>query len=347
MRCMKKLKLLVLILFGVFSNSFAQDRHYSQFYADPLGINPGNTGAFNGDLRAYTVYRMQWFTVTNPFKTFTIAVDAPIFKKKMRRDDYFAAGILIANDNVGSPRLNTMSYNALVSYTKYIGGKQKHDITLGYKIGYNIKTVSTGAATWDSQWDGTNYNPAYGVSESGGGGIGYLDMSTGLVWNFRTTHLFRSALGFSFDHFTMPNVSIHGGRDMLIPKLGVQWNIGYKLSETSNTTLLPSLMVAQQGSSLLINGGVNVKYVLQEHSLYTNNQTDKAFYIGVFYRFRDAAFVTFRYDYASFSFSAAYDANLSALLPATKSVGGFEIALRYRGFLGKNLNSKRSTVRFF
>jgi type IX secretion system PorP/SprF family membrane protein len=189
---MKKIKILIVILIVASATAFAQDRHYSQFYLAPLNANPGNTGVFNGDIRAYTIYRMQWFTVTNPYKTFTIAVDGPIFKKKMRSDDFFAAGLEITNDNVGSTHLKTTPFNALISYTKFIGGRQKHNITLGYEIGYTLKSVSTGALTWDSQYDGTGYNAAYGVDEGGGGGTGFLDMSTGLVWNFTTTHLFRS-----------------------------------------------------------------------------------------------------------------------------------------------------------
>jgi len=324
----------------------AQDYHYSQFYASPITTNPGNTGVFNGDIRAYTLYRMQWFTVTTPYKTFTVSLDAPIFKNKMKKDDFFAVGVNFSNDNEGTVRLKTNSYNATMSFTKFIGGRHRHNISLGYQIGYNTKTVVLGGLKWNTQWDGTNYNSGMASGEPGGGGIGFLDMSTGIIWNFTTTHLFRSSLGFSLHHFTAPNVSIRGGSDRLIPKFSVQWNIGYKLSETSNTTLMPSLIASQQGTSLLLNGGLNVKYVLEERSRYTTNQTDKAFYIGAFYRFRDAAFVTFRYDYMDFSFSAAYDINISGLTPATKTVGGFEFMLMYRGILGKNQNSKRSSVRF-
>lgn len=324
----------------------AQDFHFSQFYAAPLNANPGNTGAINSDIRAYTLYRMQWFTVTNPYKTFNIAVDGPIFKKRMLSDDFFATGLNISNDNDGPVHLKTTSFNALASYTKFIGGRQKHNITLGYTIGYNIKSVALGGVKWDSQYDpvaGT-YDPSYGVAE-GGGGTGFLDMSTGIVWNFRTNHLFRSALGFSFHHFTAPRVSILGRSERLIPKFGVQWNIAYKLSETSNTTLMPSLIAYQQGSSLLLNGGLNVRYVLEEASRYTDNQTDKAVYFGVFYRFRDAVYVTFRYDIKEFSMGAAYDVTASKLTPTSKSVGGFEIFLQYKGIF-KNKNSKKARARF-
>ncbi len=341
---MKKIVTLFIGYIICFS-ALAQDFHYSQFYLSPLTTNPGNTGVFNGDIRVYTMYRMQWFTVTNPYKTFTIAVDGPIFKKRMVGDDYFAAGLDINRDNQGPTHIRTNSYNGLISYTKFIGGRQKHDITIGFEAGYAIKNAAYGGVTWDSQWDGTNYNPGFGVNESGAGGRGYLDMSTGLVWNFRTTHLFRSALGFSLHHFTAPNFTIRGGRDKQIPQLAVNWNINYKLSETSNTTLEPSLIVAQQGTSLLINGGCNVKYVLQERSRYTSFQNDRAVHFGIFYRFRDAAFVTLGLDYSQFSFSVAYDINISGLTPASHSVGGLEFRLQYRTFF-KNLNAKLSSVRF-
>src|ERR1035437_8904361 len=345
---LKKIFLLCIGIIALGCSAIAQDWHYSQFYASPLTTNPGNTGVFNGDIRVYTLYRLQWFTVTNPYKTFSVAADAPIFKSKMRGKDFFAAGININNDNQGSAHLSNTSYNATLSFTKYLGGYRKNDVTIGYEIGYVMKSASYGGSKWDSQYDESTgtYNPAYGSGAPGGGGIGFLDMSTGVVWNFTDNHLLKSALGFSFHHFTAPNESITGGSDRLLPKMGAQWNINYKLSETSNTTLEPSIMASLQGSSLLINGGLNVKYVLEEHSHYTNHQMDKAVYFGAFYRFRDALWLTFRIDYSDFAFSFAYDTNISKLTPASKSVGGFEFMLLYKGVFGKNKNAKRSNTRF-
>lgn len=345
---MKKIFSITVGLTAMCFSTVAQDFHYSQFFYSPLTTNPGNTGVFNGDIRAYTMYRMQWFTVTNPYKTFSVAVDGPIFKNKMTGPDFFAAGVNFNNDNEGTVKLKTNSYNLLVSYTKFLGGRQRHNITLGYEIGYAMKSVTLGSLKWTSQYDPNtgSYNPAMGGGEPGGGAAGFLDMSTGMVWNFTTDHLFRSALGFSVHHFTMPNVSIHGGADKLKVKYSFQWNVNYKIHDNSNTTLEPSLLVAQQGSSLLLNGGLNVKYVLEERSRYTNNQSDKAIHIGVMYRLRDAFFVTFRFDYMDFSGALAYDINISGLTPASKTVGGFELMLQYKTVLGKNKLSKRSSVRF-
>jgi type IX secretion system PorP/SprF family membrane protein len=327
----------------------AQDFHYSQFYNSPLTTNPGNTGVFNGDVRAYSMYRMQWFTVTKPYKTFSLGVDAPIFRKRMPNDDFFSAGLNVNNDGQGAINYTTNSFNGLVSFTKYLGGRQDHDITVGFEVGYSMITAALNNLTWDSQYDPVSgsYQSGMGFNESyGGGGTGFVDMSTGLVWNFTSSRLFRSALGFSYHHLTSPNIAINGGEDKLLPKLGVQWNMAYQLSEKSNTTVLPSIMAAQQGTSLLINAGANVKYVLQESSRYTNYQNYKAVYLGAFYRFRDAAYLTFRFDYSSFTFGVAYDINISKLTPASKTIGGFEFLLQYRGAFGKHKFVKRNSSRF-
>ena len=328
---------------------FAQDFHYSQFYNSPLTLNPGNTGVFNGDLRVYTMYRMQWFTVTTPYKTFTLGADAPVFRKRMPNEDFFSVGVNVTNDGQGIVNYMTNSFNGSVSFTKYMGGRQDHDITIGYQVGYAMVTANLKNLTWDSEYNPVTgaHQPGLGFNESyGGGGIGYIDMATGLVWNFTSSYRFRSALGFSVHHFTSPNVSINGGMDKLLPKFGVQWNMAFRKDERGNITILPSLMAAQQGTSLLINGGANVKIDLQESSRYTNYQNYKAVYFGAFYRFRDAAYLTFRFDISNFSLGLAYDVNISKLTPASKTVGACEFLLQYRGAFGKYKRAKRNSARF-
>ena len=331
------------------TSSFAQDPHYSQFFYSPLTVNPANTGVFNGDVRAATIYRMQWFTLTNPYKTISVTVDAPVFKNKMRGSDFFAAGINIMNDNQSAVNLITNSYNGLFSFTKFLGGKKVHYLTFGYEIGINTKSVALGSLKYDSQYDPNSgtYNPAFGIGEQGAGtSSAFMDMATGIVWNFNTDRKFRSALGFSLHHFTAPDVSINGGNDILLPKYAFQWNAAYKMGTNSNAVLQPALLVSKQGGSILINGGASVKYLLQERSHYTSFHNERCMTIGVFYRYRDAAFINLRLDFEGISFAVAYDINISGLTPVSKSVGGFEFMLQYRGMFGFNQNIKRSSERF-
>ncbi len=354
---MKKSKLYLVVLIcasaylHICTSSFAQDLHFSEFFYSPLTVNPANTGVFNGDVRASTMYRMQWFTITNPYKTASVAVDAPLVNntKKWRSDDFFSAGFNFNNDNEGSVNLKTNSYNGLFSFTKYLGGRNKHYVTTGFSLGYNTKSAGLGSLKYDSQFDPAtgSYNSAYGYGEAGGGrSIGYMDMNAGLVWNFNTDRKFRSAIGFSINHITSPDVSIDGGNDPLLRKYSFQWNGAYKLGYNSNAVLLPNVLVSRQGASTLLDAGANVKYLLQERSRYTNFQGERSMSIGLYYRLGDAMFVNLRLDYSDIAFAFAYDINISGLTPASKTIGGFELMLQYRGIFGYRQNTKRSSERF-
>ena len=47
----------------------AQDIHFSQFFEAPLLRNPSLAGIFTGDIRVQAVFRDQWTSVTNAYKT--------------------------------------------------------------------------------------------------------------------------------------------------------------------------------------------------------------------------------------------------------------------------------------
>lgn len=345
--CKSRMLFFALLVLLLNNQSFAQDPHFSQFYYSPLTTNPANAGVFNGDVRASSIYRMQWFTVTNPYKTASVSIDAPIFKSRMRRNDFWAAGFNVINDNQGAASLTTNTYNALLSFTKYMGGKKSNYFTFGCSAGYGSKTVGLDALKYDSQYDpntGT-YSSAYGISEQGVSSTMFIDISSGLLWNYSTDRK-RNSIGLSAHHLTAPNISILGRTDKLLRKYSLQWNAAYRIGFNGNSELLPSILVAKQGSIWLINGGANIKYLLQERSRYTNFHNERSISVGLYYRFRDAAYLNLRLDFEDFAFAAAYDINISGLTPASKTIGAFEVMLQYRGAFGFSQNSKRASVRF-
>jgi type IX secretion system PorP/SprF family membrane protein len=330
------------------SSLYAQDPHFSQFFYAPLTTNPANTGVFNGDVRVATLYRMQWFTVTNPYKTASVSLDAPLFRSRMNRNDFFSGGFNVINDGHGSANITTSTYNALISYTKYLGGKKSNYLTFGYTAGYGMRTAGLDGLKYESQYDPNTggYSSAYGINEQNSGTTAFIDMSTGLLWSFSSDRKLRNSLGVSVHHLTAPNISILGRTDKLLRKYSFQWNAAYKLGNNSNAELLPAFLFAKQGNALLINAGANVKYLLQERSRYTNYHNERSMSVGLFYRFRDAAYLNLRLDFEDFAFAAAYDINISGLTPASRTIGGFEFMLQYRGAFGFKQNTKRASTQF-
>ena len=59
---MRVIQFYLLIIFVVFcTNLWGQDMHFSQFYNNPLNLNPAQAGLFDGSHRFTANYRGQWF----------------------------------------------------------------------------------------------------------------------------------------------------------------------------------------------------------------------------------------------------------------------------------------------
>src|SRR5260221_14089349 len=70
--------------------SHSQDIHFSQFFNAPLSRNPALAGIFTGDVRVQGVYRGQWNSVTNAYKTGSL--DAEFKKPIGKADDFVTIG---------------------------------------------------------------------------------------------------------------------------------------------------------------------------------------------------------------------------------------------------------------
>ena len=93
----------------------------------------------------------------------------------------------------------------------------------------------------------------------------------------------------------------------------------------SDVALLPLVAASLQQNYQELLLGADAKWYLSEASGQTT-----AFSAGLHYRWRDALMVQLTAEHNAFLLSLTYDANLSKLTPASKSIGSFELALVYR-----------------
>src|SRR5215212_8330882 len=81
-------------------SSFAQDIHFSQFFQAPLLRNPSLAGIYTGDIRVQGVYRDQWNSVTNAYKT--ASIDAEYKTSIGKMDDFITLGLQVLYDKAGT-----------------------------------------------------------------------------------------------------------------------------------------------------------------------------------------------------------------------------------------------------
>ena len=141
MKFIKTLSFLLFLLTNVMHVTAQYDIHYTQFDMSPLGINPANTGAFEGTFRLGGIYRNQWAgTLSKPFSTPSVYVDAPIFALRKNRD-WIGVGVVVHTDKAGAGNLGQNGFMGSVAYHLGLDKKGKSVLTLGVQGGYVQRRV--------------------------------------------------------------------------------------------------------------------------------------------------------------------------------------------------------------
>ncbi|MER3498901.1 MAG: hypothetical protein C4308_09860 [Chitinophagaceae bacterium] len=301
--------------------SLAQDIHFSQFFQAPLLRNPALAGIFSGDVRIQAVYRDQWNTVTNAYKTASLEGEYKMPIGKM--EDFVTVGLQFLYDKAGTIDWTSTHIFPALNYHKSISGDKNRYLSLGFMGGFVQRRFDrskiTTNTTYDNGTDGeTIVDPSYT----------YMDGSVGMSYNSTLNGNIDNNffLGAAYHHFNRPKVSFYRNPDIeLNPKWVFSGGIRFCVTSYSYITLQADH--SRQGNYMETIAGAMYGLKLGEDSeqpLYTIHG-------GVFIRWNDAVIPVLKIDYSPFSVTVSYDANISTLKPSSYGRGGFEISVSYIG----------------
>ena len=315
-----KTKILVVLLFSFSFYSKGQDIHFSQFYNSSQNLNPGLTGNFDGDFRAAANYRNQWNSVTIPFSTISFAGDArSVFGVKN-----VGAGIIFNHDNTGDSKFRTTIFNVAGSYRVKLNSDSSQVITVGVQTGITNKTLSYDELRFDAQYNGLAYSNGLPNKENfTANSQNFFNLHTGLVYSNSIDSRTKISAGVGFFNLTKPKESYFDNQVIRLDRR-VSAFANYQFPVTSQIDLIPAMFYMQQGKYFEYIVGSRGKYTLSEGA--GNNQ---AAYLGMFFRTKDAGFVTVEYDYNNWHLGLSYDINLSTLRQASNGRGGIELSAVY------------------
>src|SRR5882724_1686943 len=81
-------------------SSFAQtDPHFTQNYTYPMYVNPALAGSSDGEYRVSGIFRTQWGSISNPYRTVGLSFDA-------RTNKNIAIGVNFLNQSAGDAGFN-------------------------------------------------------------------------------------------------------------------------------------------------------------------------------------------------------------------------------------------------
>lgn len=309
-----------------------QDIHFSQYFHTPLIVNPAFTGVFGGDQRAMLIYRNQWASVATPYKTFGGSFDTRMLDKR-NSNFSLGTGLGVYKDVAGDTDFGIT--NVVLSVSGIIQLNDKQHFTVGAQGGFEQRNINNTALIWDSQYDGTGYNPDLSSQESTNydQGVSNADLNVGIGWIYSESKksivandVFALKLGAVYQHLTQQKLDFGGATDQLYSKLSFHGESNISVKST-NTSFKPSFIYQKQGPSQEILVGSLVRYTFGHDSQYTGLLNQTAIFFGLHARLGDALIPSIGYEIANWKLSVSYDANMSGLSTASNGVGGFEVTL--------------------
>ncbi len=313
-------KVYTVLLFSLITlASEAQDIHFSQFYAAPLYMNPAKTGFFNGNYRMTAIYRNQWKSVTVPYQTISGSLDFSIptgFNKK----DMIGIGMMAFSDRAGDSHFTTNMFEGSVAYNKSLDRWGRSYLGFGMQAGYVNSFLDFSNLSFDENFEGGNTTENFAYNTSG-----YLDVNSGIEYNYMPTKATNVNFGFNVSHINKPIQTFMNDNSSAIPRKYVG-SFGATLPITSMASIYPKIAYSIQGPHQELVLGAFGKVAMDK-----KKGQEKSVYFGALNRWKDAVIFIARMDIDQISFTCSYDLNYSKLAKVSNAQGGPEIAIQYIG----------------
>lgn len=304
----------------------AQDIHFSQFSEAPLWRNPSLAGIFTGDVRVQAVYRDQWNSVTNAYRTGSMNAEYKLPVGKV--NDFVTVGMQVLYDRAGTIGWTSTHVLPALNYHKSLSTQNNRYLSLGFMGGLVQRRFDPSKMTTNSQYDNGGLGENLANSQ-----YSYLDGSVGMSYNsnlnFNPDNTFY--IGAAYHHFNRPNNSFY--RNATI-ELHPKWVFsgGLKLSVSDYAYLTVQADHSRQGGFAETMAGIMYGLKLGEDP----DNPAYTLHAGSFLRWNDALIPVIKIDYTPFSVALSYDVNISKLKPSSYGRGGFELSVSYIGFLKRN-----------
>jgi len=324
--------LLGLIMSITVINCYAQDPHFTQFYAQPLYLNPGFAGT-TPEHRFIVNNRIQWPSLPEAFNTFAFSYDYNLANLNS------GLGLLLVADKVGTASLKSTTVAGIYSYKIHMANNWV--VSPGLQVGYSIRDLNIQKLLFGDQLD-PNFNggqtpisidPAIARL----GNTGFFDIGAGLlVYN----EIFWA--GISAQHMNEPDQSLIEGDSKLPMK--TQIHIGVRIplykgprKRERTASIAPSLLYRTQGKFDQLDIGFQFNY--------------NPIMVGLFYRgipiqqneadnmSHDAVAFMFGLEFDKWDLAYSYDITVSEL--GVNAGGAHELSLMYNLTVQKRRRIKR------
>ena len=287
---LKRIILPILLFSCAYSNNlFAQDPEFTQFYANPLYLNPAFAGTA-GCPRVNLNYRNQWPGISGTYVTYAASID-----RHMEAVNG-GLGFIATSDDAGKGVLRTTNVSGIYSYLLHV--TRQFSLKFGLQATFFQKSIDWSKLTFGDMIDARrgfvyNTNEKQRLKSKSN-----VDFSAGIL-GYSQKYFF----GFAAHHLTQPNEGLQG-TSKLPMKLTAHAGALLPIGDKENQTFIsPNFMYQQQQDFQQLNLGLYI--------------SKWPFVAGLWYRNQDALIAVVGIQQHSFKVGYSYDVTVSKLSDVT------------------------------
>ena len=297
---------------GCWSSLSAQDPHFSQFYANPIYLNPALAGS-EGCPRVGLNYRNQWPGLGKTYVTYSLSYD------QFLRPIHGGIGLNLIRDVQGNDgEITSTMINAMYAYTVRVS--TNFYISGGFQFSYVMKKIN-----WDFIFPDMIhplYGPIYPSPENANlsnDSKNHVDFSLGFIGYSEKTFF-----GIACHHLTEPRESfLKNSDDAVLPRkftvhFGTEFDLNTSRSRRGELKLSPQLLYYQQGKFQQFNWGL----------YFMRNQLVAGLWVRQNFAFKyDAVIMVLGFKQDNLRFAYSYDLTVSEL--SRSVLGSHEVSAAF------------------
>lgn len=348
MRATKIISIAVVLLASFIVARSQEEVHFSQFTDAQTMFNPATVGVFHGSLRFNGHYRTQWGNAGRPYTTIGAAADFPLLSE-VTGNDFLAMGVYGISDKAGLTEAATVNGGLNLNFGKSFDRSEEHFWSLGAKITYNQKKMTTNQFThWGSQWDvvdGSGWQAGGAPILPGEVSKTYIGFGAGFNHFYSNHDNIRTMWGVSMNNINKPKVEFLNQEYQLQRSVYVHGEIEIH-SHADNVAIIPRGAMLFQGPQRYFIFGSSLDFLIKEAGKVTGYEKELTFEIGVFHRWRDAMIFEAQFNWAGLGVGVSYDLPVSKISRSVNFVGALEFLLHYKLGYKTGLRSTHNNRRF-
>ncbi len=250
----RRIRIVILLMLVIgWGLTNAQDAQFSQFYANPLYLNPALTGSIECG-RINLNYRNQWPALAKAYVTYNVSYDQYIPGIRS------GIGVVAMSDRQGDGALTRNSIAAFYSYKLKVS--EPIMISFGLQGQYYQASIDQTKLTYGDQIDPTTGEVYQQTNEPNvtNNNIGVIDFSAGVAM----TYYDQWFVGVAVHHLTEPNMSFYDDPNNNLPmKFTVHGGVTVNLNQgmlgnddQDDFVLKPQILYMQQEAFRQLNFGL-------------------------------------------------------------------------------------------